>query len=81
MGGVDVAFSRHDGIYRSDVFNPSYKPGPDLPAFRSGPAQVLKRAGRKHAYPSSATSSDRLFLNGLLASVGPYNSWAERGRN
>jgi hypothetical protein len=25
------AFSRHDGIYRSDVFNPSYKPGPDLP--------------------------------------------------
>jgi hypothetical protein len=38
-------------------------------AFRSGPGQAKERAGRKHALPIVAMSSDRLFLNGLLASI------------
>lgn len=38
-------------------------------AFRSGPGQAIVRAGRKHALPIVAMSSDRLFLNGLLASI------------
>jgi len=38
-------------------------------AFRSGPAQAIERAGRKHALLIVAMSSGRLFLNGLLASI------------
>ena len=37
-------------------------------AFRTGPAQPKGRAGRFRALLIVATSSDRLFLNGLLAS-------------
>jgi hypothetical protein len=48
----EVAFLRHDGIYRSDAFPTSNKPGPDC-RFPVGSGQVLKRAGRKHAYSSS----------------------------
>jgi hypothetical protein len=58
----EVAFSRHGGIYRSDVFNTSCKPGP---AYRfpagSGPGHKARR--KKTRLPIVATSSDRLFLD------------------
>jgi hypothetical protein len=58
----EAAFSRHGGIYRSDVFNTSYKPGP---AYRfpvgSGPGHSARR--KKTRLPIVATSSGRLFLD------------------
>jgi hypothetical protein len=64
----EVAFLRHGGIYRSDVFNTSYKPGP---AYRfpvgSGPGPEARR--KETRLLIVATSSGRLFLNGLLASI------------
>jgi hypothetical protein len=58
----EVAFSRHDGIYRSDVFHSSFKPGPAyrIPA-GSGPGHKARR--KKTRLPIVATSSDRLFLD------------------
>ena len=57
-----VRFLRHGGIYRSDVFNPSFKPGP---AYRfpvgSGPSHKARR--KKTRLPIVATSSGRLFLD------------------
>jgi hypothetical protein len=63
-----MRFLRHNGIYRSDVSSHLVNLGRST-AFRSGPGQALERAGSKHALPIVAMSSDRLFLNGLLASI------------
>ena len=67
-GGIEadaasgVAFSRHDGIYRSDVLIASCKPGP---AYRvpvgSGPGHEARR--KETRLLIVATSSDRLFLD------------------
>jgi hypothetical protein len=46
----------------------SFTPGPDA-AFRSGRGPGIGHAGKNMPCPSSATSSGRLFLSGLLASV------------
>jgi hypothetical protein len=58
----EVAFSRHGGIYRSDVSNTFCKPGP---AYRfpvgSGPDSKARR--KETRLPIVATSSDRLFLD------------------
>jgi hypothetical protein len=62
VGGVGVAFSACRNLSLRCV-QPFLQTWPGFTAFRSGPGQVLKRAGRKHAYPSSATSSGRLFLD------------------
>jgi hypothetical protein len=67
-GTLRMRFLRHSGIYRSDVSSHLVTLGRST-AFRSGPGQALERAGRKHALPVVAMSSDRLFLNGLLASI------------
>ena len=62
------AFSRHDGIYRSDVVpDKSNKPNPangilPSPAGRPRP-QVKERVGRTTLFSSSAMSSGRLFLD------------------
>ena len=57
-----VAFSRHGGIYRSDVSNAICRPGP---AYRfpdgSGPSHKARR--KKTRLPIVATSSGRLFLD------------------
>jgi hypothetical protein len=63
-----MRFLRHNGIYRSDVSSHLVNLGRST-AFRSGPGQALERTGSKHALPIVAMSSDRLFLNGLLASI------------
>jgi hypothetical protein len=59
---------RHGGIYRSDVSFHLINPG-RFPASRSGPGQAIERAGSNTLCPSSAMSSGRLFLDGLLASM------------
>ncbi len=64
-----MRFLRHDGIYRSDVslllINPAQMPPPvGRPRCR-----VIARDGRSTPFPSSAMSSGRLFLDGLLASI------------
>ncbi len=63
-----MRFSRHDGIYRSDVSSllVNLNRGP---ASRSGPGQAIGRAGSNTPCPSSAMSSGRLFLDGVLASI------------
>jgi hypothetical protein len=58
----EVAFSRHDGIYRSDVFHASYKPGPAY-RFPVGSEPGLKARRKKTRLPIVATSSGRLFLD------------------
>jgi len=40
-----------------------------VPAFRSGRCQGIGHAGKHMPCPSSAMSSGRLFLDGLLASI------------
>lgn len=75
-----MRFFRHGGIYRSDVSSHLFTPGAS-PASRSGRCQGIEHAGKNVPCPSSAMSSGRLFLDGLLASVGPYESWAKRSRN
>ena len=63
-----MRFFRHGGIYRSDVSSHLVNLG-RCPAFRSGRCQVVGRAGKSTPCPSSAMSSGRLFLDGLLASI------------
>ena len=46
----------------------SFNPGPH-PAFRSGRSQGIGHTGKYMPSPSSAMSSGRLFLGGLLASI------------
>jgi hypothetical protein len=67
-GALARRFIRHGGIYRSDVslFLVNLVRGP---ASRSGPDSAIGRAGRNTPCPSSAMSSGRLFLDGLLASI------------
>jgi hypothetical protein len=67
-GAPRMRFLRHDGIYRSDVSSHLVNLGRD-PAFRSGRCQVIGHAGKNMPCPSSAMSSGRLFLDGLLASI------------
>jgi hypothetical protein len=54
------------GCYRSDVSSLLVNLGRS-PAIRSGPGQAIGRAGKYTPCPSSAMSSVRLFLNGLVA--------------
>src|SRR6266516_2995763 len=67
-GALRMRFFRHDGIYRSDVSSLLFTPG-GCPAFRSGRCQGIGQAGKDMPCPSSAMSSGRLFLDGLLASI------------
>ena len=67
-GALTMRFIRHGGIYRSDVSFHLINLGRG-PASRSGPGQAIERAGRNTLCPSSAMSSGRLFLDGLLASI------------
>ena len=67
-GALRTRFFRHDGIYRSDVSSLLVNLGRGT-AFRSAPGQAIGRAGRNTPCPSSAMSSGRLFLDGVLASI------------
>jgi hypothetical protein len=67
-GALGKRFIRHGGIYRSDVLLPLVNLGQSA-AIRSGPGQVIGRAGRNTPCPSFAMSSGRLFLDGVLASI------------
>jgi hypothetical protein len=59
---VRTAFSRHDGIYRSDVSNTSCKPGPAY-RFPVGSEPGHKARRKETRLPIVATSSGRLFLD------------------
>ena len=67
-GALRMRFFRHGGIYRSDVSSLLLNLG-RCPAFRSGRCQAIGHAGKNTPCPSSAMSSGRLFLDGLLASI------------
>jgi hypothetical protein len=67
-GALAKRFIRHGGIYRSDVSLLLVNLGQSA-AVRSGPGQVIGRAGRNTPCPSFAMSSGRLFLDGVLASI------------
>ena len=67
-GALGMRLVRHDGIYRSDVSFLLFTLGA-CPAFRSGRCQGIGHAGKNMPSPSSAMSSVRLFLDGLLASI------------
>ena len=67
-GALGKRSIRHVGIYRSDVLLSLVNLG-QRAAFRSGPGQVIGRAGRNTLCPSFAVSSGRLFLDGVLASI------------
>ena len=67
-GALRLRFVRHDGIYRSDVSFLLFTPGA-CPASRSGRCQGIGHTGKNMPCPSSAMSSGRLFLGGLLASI------------
>jgi hypothetical protein len=67
-GALRKRFIRHVGIFRSDVSLLLVNLGQSA-AVRSGPGQVIGRAGRNTPCPSFAMSSDRLFLDGVLASI------------
>ena len=68
---LGMRFFRHGGIYRSDVVQ-KQKPNPGAgavpPPVGRPRTQVKERAGRFTPFSSSAMSSGRLFLEGLLAS-------------
>ena len=67
-GALGKRFIRHGGIYRPDVLLPRVNLGQSA-AVRSGPGQVIGRAGRNTPCPSFAMSSGQLFLDGVLASI------------
>ena len=67
-GALKTRFFRYGGIYRSDVSSLLVNLGRGT-ASRSGPGQAIGRAGRNTPCPSSAMSSGRLFLDGVLASI------------
>jgi hypothetical protein len=67
-GALKMRFPRHAGIYRSDVSFLPFTPGA-CPASRSGRCQGIEHAGKNMLCPSSAMSSGRLFLDGVLASI------------
>jgi hypothetical protein len=62
-----VRFIRHGGIYRSDVSS-HLQTRAEVPRSGRVRPQPKGRAGSLHALLIVATSSDRLFLNGVLAS-------------
>ncbi len=66
-GTLGKRFLRYRGIYRSDVSLLLVNLGQSA-AIRSVPGQAIGRAGRNTPAPSSAMSSGRLFLDGMLAS-------------
>ena len=70
-GALAMRFLRHAGIYRSDVSFLLFTPGA-CPAFRSGRCQGIGHTGKNMPCPSSAMSSGRLFLGGLLASIARF---------
>jgi len=67
-GALGKRFVRHRGIYRPDVLLPLVTLGQSA-AIRSGPGQVIGRAGSNTPCPSFAMSSDQLFLDRVLASI------------
>jgi hypothetical protein len=82
-GALTKRFLRHNGIYRSDVSSLLFTPGP-LSRFPVGPVPGYRQAGKNMPCPSSAMSSGRLFLDGLLASIarlrlGDHPKPASRG--
>ncbi len=62
-GALEMRFLRHGGIYRSDVSFLLVNPGRVPPPVGRPRSQVIERDGRCTPCPSSATSSDRLFLD------------------
>jgi len=64
-----MRFLRHDGIYRSDVSLLLVNPAQMPPPVGRPRCQAIARDGRSTPFPSSAMSSGRLFLDGLLASI------------
>ena len=74
-------FSRHGGIYRSDVVNTKTKPwGRTVPPPDGRPRpQVKERVGRTTLFSSSTMSSDRLFLDrvGRHQSPSPLHRHAQ----
>jgi hypothetical protein len=77
---LNLAFLRHDGIYRSDVVaKPKAKPKPKPskpgtgmpPPVGRHPGPVQGRDGRRAPYPSSAMSSGRLFLDRVARQQSP----------
>ena len=77
-GALAKRFLRHVGIYRSDVslllINPAQMPPPDgRPRCRA-----IGRDGRSTPCPSSAMSSGRLFLGGLLPSRARFRFTGHR---
>ena len=65
----ECVFSGMTEIYRSDVSSPHLVNLGRGSAFRSGRCQGIGHAGKNMPCPSSAMSSGRLFLDGLLASI------------
>ena len=61
--GSPIAFMRHRGIYRSDRAPLLENLDRGAASRWSGPDQVKERAERTTSRPSSAMSSDRLFLD------------------
>jgi len=57
-----VAFSRHGGIFRSDVFHSSFEPGPAY-RFPAGSGPGYKARRKETRLLIVATSSGRLFLD------------------
>src|SRR5450759_1063131 len=67
------AFSRHGGIYRSDVVKTKTKSwgGTEPPPAGRPRAQAKERVGRTTPFSSSAMSSDRLFLDRVARQQSP----------
>jgi len=71
-GPLILALLRHGGIYRSDVVLKTIKTWGRGTASRwSAPGPVKGRDGRRAPYPSSAMSSDRLFLDRVARQQSP----------
>jgi hypothetical protein len=66
-GTLEMRFLRHAESI-GPMCHHIFIPGPS-PAFRSGRCQGIGQAGKNMPCPSSAMSSGRLFLSGLLASI------------
>ena len=71
-GALDRRFLRQGGIYRSDVLLILVNSGQGTASRWSGPAQAIGRDRRSTPCPSSAMSSGRLFLDGVLASIARF---------
>ena len=70
---LDFAFSRHGGIYRSDVVYKPLKPGAGyrLPLVGPGPQSKDATGGTTASCSSSAMSSGRLFLDRVARQQSP----------